>query len=67
MRKTLLLLTLLNLIGCATSTPVDNFCLIYRPVFVDPKLDTPETVRQVTLNNISYEALHCEQTRPRSP
>lgn len=39
--------------GCTTRLSGD-FCDIYLPVRLDYERDTPETVRQVDLNNIVY-------------
>lgn len=44
--------------GCATNIGATDFCYIYKPIYHSSK-DTPETVEQVTDNNLAWETL-CE-------
>ncbi len=55
---------MLTLTGCGGASPVNDFCLIYEPVYVS-KDDSDETVRQTMRNNVAWEAL-CAGTRRRS-
>jgi hypothetical protein len=47
------------LTACTTNTSGD-YCLLYRPIYADYSLDTPETIRKIDDNNIVYDAL-CER------
>ena len=43
---------------CATSCATvlnGDFCDVYQPVYLDYERDTPETIRQVDVNNIVWE------------
>jgi hypothetical protein len=42
--------------GCTTNIGGD-FCAIYIPVMPDYTHDTPETVRQIDLNNTAFDAV----------
>ncbi|MDR3126400.1 MAG: hypothetical protein LBT92_02090 [Rickettsiales bacterium] len=55
--------TLSWLVGCTASTSGD-FCILYRPVYADYGLDTAETVAQIDLNNVVYDALCAARTLP---
>ncbi len=48
------LLTLILLSGCTTNF-VGDFCDVYQPVYPDYVRDTPETIRQIDINNVVFE------------
>ena len=48
------ILILAGLTGCATSTPVSDYCLMASPIFYS-MADTPETVAQIERHNSDYE------------
>ena len=48
------LLTLILSSGCTTVLSGD-FCDVYQPVYPDYARDTPETIRQIDINNVVFE------------
>lgn len=54
----LLTLAAIGLSGCATGSPVSDYCLIAKPIF-DSEQDTPETRAQVLAHNSDY-VCRCE-------
>jgi hypothetical protein len=51
------LLIIILLASCTINTAANDFCYLYRPVYVDYENDTAETIQQIDQNNIAYEAL----------
>jgi hypothetical protein len=43
--------------GCAKNTTVNDFCMIYNPIFPDYEADSAETIRQIDWNNVVFEEL----------
>ena len=50
-----LVLTILMLSGGCTIRLSGDFCDVYLPVYPDYERDTPETIRQIDLNNVVYQ------------
>ena len=55
----LLMVILMSLNACSTSTSVSSFCLIYKPVYSSDD-DTFDTRVQIAKNNAVWEKL-CEK------
>lgn len=53
----MLVLSLIGLNGCTTSTADLEFCQIYEPIFADYEHDTQETINQIDRNNLVYDDL----------
>lgn len=62
MRLMMFLMTLALLSGCETVSPVNDYCLIYEPIYSSMD-DTEETYRQVNRENAKYLAV-CEGLKP---
>lgn len=45
-----------TLTACTTNISGD-FCLLYDPICADYTNDTPETIRQIDINNVVYEEM----------
>jgi hypothetical protein len=54
----------LGLSGCAASTAVHDFCLIYEPIYGSGQ-DTPPTLQQIDEMNGKFECL-CREDCPSS-
>ena len=52
-----LTLILLCVTGCTRNINVSDYCLLYRPIYADYDNDTPETIKQIDLNNIVYDTV----------
>ena len=48
------LLTILMLLNGCTTVLSGDFCDIYQPIYPDYEKDTPETIRQIDVNNIVF-------------
>lgn len=48
---------ILMLLSSCTTVLNGDFCDVYLPVFPDYEKDTPETIRQIDLNNVVYDGL----------
>ena len=46
----------LMLVSCATSTVVDSYCLVAKPIYF-ADTDTEETIRQILRENAKYDEL----------
>ena len=62
MRLTMLLATVALLNGCASASPVSDYCMIYEPIYSSME-DTEETYRQINRENAKYLAV-CEGLKP---
>lgn len=62
MRLTMLLTTVALLNGCASVSPVSDYCMIYEPIYSSME-DTEETHRQINRENAKYLAV-CEGIQP---
>lgn len=62
MRLTMLLATVALLNGCASASPVSDYCAVYEPIYSSME-DTEETVRQINRENVKYLAV-CEGLKP---
>ena len=49
----ILLAILMFCVGCTTVLNGD-FCDLYQPIYPDYEKDTPETIRQIDMNNILF-------------
>ncbi len=48
------LLTILMLLNGCTTVLNGDFCNVYQPIYPDYEKDTPETIRQIDVNNIVF-------------
>ena len=48
-------LTILMLLNGCTTVLNGDFCDVYQPVYPDYVRDTPETIRQIDVNNVVFE------------
>lgn len=55
-RVALLNVLVLMLVSCATSTAVDSYCLVAKPIYF-ADTDTEETIRQILRENAKYDEL----------
>lgn len=50
-----LLYAIILLLSSCTTVIDGDFCTIYAPVYADYEKDTPETIRQIDMNNVVYD------------
>jgi hypothetical protein len=56
----IIFLLIVNLITSCTYVPTSNYCDLYKPVSLDLDKDTPQTMREVLVNNKVYDKLCVE-------